>query len=109
MTVPRPLQALGTTREARSTGRERSRRCRVPVDRLLPRPLLEQVRRETQAMGKMTPALVTELHQRFDIGGRYGVSRTRLRNYLERCRSGGDGRGQARAASPGSAADQEEP
>jgi hypothetical protein len=42
-------------------------------------------------MGEITPARATELHQRFDIERHYGVSRTRLRNYLKRRRLPADG------------------
>ena len=109
MTASGTAQAPAAMREAGSTGSGRSPRSRPPVDRLLPRPLLEQLRRKTQAIDKITPELVTELHQRFDIEDQYGVSKRRLRNYLERCRSAGDGDGQAHAGSPGSDQDSGEP
>jgi len=81
----------------------------VPVDRLLPRPLLEQLCRQALAIDELTPATVTELHRRFDIERQYGVSKRRLSNYLERCRSAANGRGQARTAPPDGDANPEEP
>ncbi len=81
---------------ASQAGRRRtgSRRCRptcLPVERLLPSAIAGELRLAARSAGEITPELIGQLNARFEITERFGVSRTRLRNYLVRVRTDEDG------------------
>ncbi len=61
---------------------ERSRRSRRPVDRLLPKAMLSELRKIVASTDRITPKIISELDHRFAIADRYGVSKRRLGNYL---------------------------
>ncbi len=58
-------------------------RRRVSVDEILPPTLIEEIQGFVHAAPAVTAKLVKELDDRFDIEDRFGVSRRRLRNYVQ--------------------------
>lgn len=78
----------------------RKRRDRTPVDRRLPRPLLQELQQLIHRCEKISWKLVCDLDARFQIEARYAVSPRRLANYLRRIHAGRP------AESPPDAADQ---
>ena len=90
MTLPATAQiSAGDGRPAsprRPTG-ERRRAARRPVERILPRDLLDELENIARSTPVITRKLVGEVESRFSIESRHGVSRRRLHNYLQRiCR-----------------------
>ncbi len=65
-------------------GRKRTSTRRVPVERVLPPPLLDELRQAVSTVDRVSPGFVAETHVRFDIEGQFGVSRRRLGNCLRR-------------------------
>lgn len=107
MTVSATARPLSNSREARlkrtagtkryNGGRPSS--SRLPVDHLLPEEVISELRQRAVSTDKITPEMVTDLDQRFAIAAQYGVSKRRLRTYLERVRCAGKGKSRSGAGS----------
>ncbi|MHC4697715.1 MAG: hypothetical protein ACYTFA_13335 [Planctomycetota bacterium] len=57
---------------------------RTPVDQILAPALIEEIEAIIHTVPAINAKLVKELDERFEIEGRFGVSRRRLRNYVKR-------------------------
>ena len=57
---------------------------RVPVERMLPRQLQSALQQEVAGASEVSAPIVSALDRRFNITDRYGLSRRRLRAYLQR-------------------------
>lgn len=77
----------------------RSRSSRFPVDHLLPEEVLSELHQHAVSTDKITAETVTDLDRRFAIAAQYGVSKRRLRTYLERVRCAGKGKSRSGAGS----------
>ena len=67
-------------------GSKISRTSYAPVERLLPDSVAAQLQCAAASAPTVTAKLAAEMDRRFAIAEQYGVSRRRLRNYLERVR-----------------------
>ena len=70
--------AVFTPRISRPAG------TRTPVDQILAPALIEEIEAIIHTVPAINAKLVKELDERFEIEGRFGVSRRRLRNYVKR-------------------------
>ena len=77
----------------------RSRSGRLPVDHLLPEEVLSELHQHAASTDKVTAETVTDLDRRFAIAAQYGVSKRRLRTYLECVRCAGKGKPRSGAGS----------
>ncbi len=59
-------------------------RSRTPVVEILPATLTDEIRTIVRALPSVTAKLAKDVDGRFDIESRFGVSKRRLRNYLQR-------------------------
>jgi hypothetical protein len=55
-----------------------------PVEKILPSSVQDQLRHLLETTGSPSAELVNELHERFDLLSRHGISRRRFANYLRR-------------------------
>lgn len=77
----------------------RSRCSRLPVDHLLPKEVLSKLRQHAVSTDKITAKSVTDLDRRLAIAAQYGVSKRRLRTYLERVHCTHKGKSRSAAGS----------
>ena len=69
--------------EPRRTTQPARPRSRTPVEELIPAEVVAAVKKAAKSTETKTATLAQELDERLDIAGRYGVSRRRLKAYLD--------------------------
>jgi hypothetical protein len=84
----------------------RKARARTPVEQLIPREITEQLRRRAADAPEITADLIHALDDQFALEAAHGLSRRRLRSYLQRLRgehepSKGNGRVRPDGQTPG--------
>jgi hypothetical protein len=76
-------------RPARTASRAGLPSNRRPLEKILPKVLIDELATIAGSATEITPELVRKAHLRLDLEKRFGVSRLRLKNYLQRLSQSG--------------------